>query len=112
LDTVAVDQRRPSPGRFVQFAWLRLSLVNLPRQFQASSGIIGLLMALVRTSDGFQRCEPPVPARNIYHDTVATALTADGWTITDDPLRLSFGGRDLFVDLKRVIQWIESSNTA
>jgi hypothetical protein len=43
--------------------------------------------------------EPPVPAKNIYHDTVIQALTADGWTITDDPLRLSYGGRDLFVDL-------------
>jgi hypothetical protein len=40
-----------------------------------------------------------VPARNIYHDIVVQALTDDGWTITDDPLRLSYGGRDLFVDL-------------
>jgi XisH protein len=40
-----------------------------------------------------------VPAKNIYHDTVIQALTADGWTITDDPLRVSYGGRDLFVDL-------------
>jgi hypothetical protein len=29
-----------------------------------------------------------MPARNIYHDAVVQALTADGWTITDDPLRL------------------------
>jgi hypothetical protein len=27
-------------------------------------------------------------AKNIYHDAVVQALTADGWTITDDPLRL------------------------
>jgi XisH protein len=40
-----------------------------------------------------------VPARNIYHETVVEALTADGWNVTDDPLRLSYGGRDLFVDL-------------
>jgi hypothetical protein len=26
-------------------------------------------------------------------------LEADGWTITDDPLRVPFGGRNLFVDL-------------
>src|SRR4051794_39775287 len=38
-------------------------------------------------------------ARNIYHGAVVRALTADGWTITHDPLTLSFGGRDLFVDL-------------
>jgi hypothetical protein len=40
-----------------------------------------------------------VPARNIYHDTVVHALTADGWTVTHDPLTLSYGGKDLFVDL-------------
>ena len=40
-----------------------------------------------------------MPAKNIYHDAVVHALVADGWTITDDPLTVSFGGRDLFVDL-------------
>lgn len=40
-----------------------------------------------------------MPARNIYHDAVIHALEADGWTITDDPLTLSLGGKDLFVDL-------------
>jgi hypothetical protein len=40
-----------------------------------------------------------VPARNIYHDAVVRALTSDGWTITHDPLTISFGGKDLFVDL-------------
>lgn len=40
-----------------------------------------------------------MPAKNIYHDAVVEALKADGWTITDDPLRLSYGGKDLFVDL-------------
>jgi hypothetical protein len=40
-----------------------------------------------------------VPAKNIYHDAVVHALTADGWTVTHDPLTLSYGGKDLFVDL-------------
>lgn len=40
-----------------------------------------------------------MPAKNIYHDAVLRALTADGWTITHDPLTISYGGRDLFVDL-------------
>jgi len=40
-----------------------------------------------------------LPARNIYHDAVVHALTADGWTITHDPLAISYGGRDLYVDL-------------
>ncbi len=26
-------------------------------------------------------------------------MTADGWRITDDPLRLSYGGRNVYIDL-------------
>lgn len=40
-----------------------------------------------------------MPAKNVYHDAVVAALVADGWTITDDPLPLKVGERDLFVDL-------------
>src|SRR5262249_39421510 len=40
-----------------------------------------------------------MPAKNIYHDAVLQALKADGWTITHDPLTLSYGGKDLFVDI-------------
>ena len=40
-----------------------------------------------------------MPAKNIYHDAVIEALIADGWTITHDPLTISFGAKDLFVDL-------------
>ena len=40
-----------------------------------------------------------MPARDIYHDVVVDALTADGWIITDDPLRLAYGARDVYVDL-------------
>ena len=40
-----------------------------------------------------------MPARNIHHAAVVRALTADGWKITHDPYPLSFGGKDLFVDL-------------
>lgn len=38
-------------------------------------------------------------AKNIYHDAVVDALKADGWTITDDPLALKVGDRDLYIDL-------------
>lgn len=38
-------------------------------------------------------------AKDIYHDTVRTALEKDGWTITDDTFTLSVGKRDVFVDL-------------
>ena len=37
--------------------------------------------------------------RDLYHGTVIKALTDDGWTITDNPLHLSYGGRNLEVDL-------------
>ena len=40
-----------------------------------------------------------MPAKDIYHDSVKHALIKDGWTITHDPLRISWGGRDLYVDL-------------
>jgi hypothetical protein len=40
-----------------------------------------------------------MPAKNVYHDAVVRALIDDGWTITHDPLTISYGGRDLFVDL-------------
>ncbi|MCB0142910.1 MAG: XisH family protein, partial [Caldilineaceae bacterium] len=40
-----------------------------------------------------------MPARDIYHDVVRNALMKDGWTITHDPLRLEWGGKDMYVDL-------------
>ncbi len=40
-----------------------------------------------------------MPARDFYHDVVKSALIADGWTITDDPLVLQWGQKDVFVDL-------------
>jgi hypothetical protein len=40
-----------------------------------------------------------VPARDLYHDAVKNALIKDGWTITDDPLRLSFGLHKVYIDL-------------
>jgi hypothetical protein len=43
--------------------------------------------------------EQAMAAQDIYHDAVVHALIADGWTITDDPLKLDYGGRDLYVDL-------------
>ena len=40
-----------------------------------------------------------MPARDTYHDAVRAALIKEGWTITHDPLRLSWGGKDMYVDL-------------
>lgn len=38
-------------------------------------------------------------AKDKFHDAVKNALIKEGWTVTDDPLFLQFGGVDLFVDL-------------
>ncbi|MEG4443044.1 element excision factor XisH family protein [Microcoleus sp. AT9_B5] len=40
-----------------------------------------------------------MPAKDIYHNTVKTALEKDRWTITNDPLPLKVGKRTLSVDL-------------
>jgi len=40
-----------------------------------------------------------MPRKDLYHDTVIKALLKEGWTITDDPLRLYYGGRNVYVDL-------------
>ena len=39
-----------------------------------------------------------MPAKDLYHDTVKTALIKDGWIITE-PFSLKVGKRDLFIDL-------------
>ena len=38
-------------------------------------------------------------AKDLYHDQFRAALEKDGWTITHDPYTLTFGGRDVFVDV-------------
>ncbi len=40
-----------------------------------------------------------MPATDIYHNPVRNALIKDGWTITHDPYILTFGLRNVFVDL-------------
>jgi hypothetical protein len=38
-------------------------------------------------------------AHDVFHQAVKNALVKDGWTITHDPLALSFGEIDLYIDL-------------
>lgn len=40
-----------------------------------------------------------MPAKDIYHNSLKSALIKDGWTITHDPYVITFGQRDVFVDL-------------
>ncbi|MEC4982817.1 MAG: XisH family protein [Oscillatoria sp. PMC 1068.18] len=40
-----------------------------------------------------------MPAKDIYHNCMKTALIKDGWTITHDPLSLKWGKKDMYVDL-------------
>jgi len=37
-----------------------------------------------------------MPARDVYHNTVKQALIKDGWTITNDPLHLKWGRKDMY----------------
>ena len=40
-----------------------------------------------------------MPAKDIFHDCVKHALIKDSWIVTDDPLSLKIGKKDLFIDL-------------
>ncbi|MEQ8468419.1 MAG: element excision factor XisH family protein [Coleofasciculus sp. E1-EBD-02] len=40
-----------------------------------------------------------MPAKDLFHNTVRTALEKDGWRITDDPLFLKVDSLDFYVDL-------------
>jgi hypothetical protein len=40
-----------------------------------------------------------MPASDRIHEAVRNALVKDGWTITDDPYVLKYGGLSLFADL-------------
>jgi XisH protein len=38
-------------------------------------------------------------AKDIFHNTVKTALQKDGWRITNDPYKLRYGVSDVYIDL-------------
>ena len=38
-------------------------------------------------------------AKDLFHGAVRRALEKEGWTITNDPLFLNFGGVQMFIDL-------------
>ena len=40
-----------------------------------------------------------MPRKDSIHEAIKAALIKDGWTITDDPFFLEYGGDDMFVDL-------------
>ncbi len=40
-----------------------------------------------------------MPKKDIYHHIVLQSLRDDGWEITHDPLWLSYGGRNIYVDV-------------
>ena len=40
-----------------------------------------------------------MPPKDTFHDLVRNALEEEGWTITDDPLTIQYGGVDFYVDL-------------
>lgn len=40
-----------------------------------------------------------MPAKDIYHNAVKTALIKDGWTIVADPYKIRYEDAELFADL-------------
>jgi XisH protein len=40
-----------------------------------------------------------MPAHDVFHAAVKRGLIKEGWTITDDPLYIAFGGVDMYIDL-------------
>lgn len=40
-----------------------------------------------------------MPARDIYHECCKKALIKEGWNITHDPYLITFGTKNVFVDL-------------
>lgn len=40
-----------------------------------------------------------MPARDVYHNNFRTALEKDGWAVTEDPLIIRWGKKDLYIDL-------------
>lgn len=38
-------------------------------------------------------------AKDVYHDTVRTALEKEEWTITDELFRVTIGSRSVYIDL-------------
>ncbi|MHC5611697.1 MAG: XisH family protein [Nostoc sp.] len=40
-----------------------------------------------------------MPAKDVFHKVVKSALEKDGWTITDDPLSLQLEDDQVFIDL-------------
>ncbi|MBP0015143.1 MAG: hypothetical protein J7545_15230 [Roseofilum sp. SBFL] len=40
-----------------------------------------------------------MPARDLFHELVRTALEHEGWTITHDPYPIDLGVVDFYIDL-------------
>ena len=40
-----------------------------------------------------------MPARDVFHKLVRTALENEGWTITHDPYHIDLGFVDFYIDL-------------
>lgn len=49
-------------------------------------------------------------ARDKFHEALKQGLIRDGWTITDDPLQLQYGGVDIYVDL--AAEWLIAAEKA
>jgi hypothetical protein len=65
--------------------------------WRKSDGGAGFRAAAAPADEIEPRRNGLMPVRDRYHDTVKNALIKDGWTITDDPLHVKWGKKDLYV---------------
>jgi hypothetical protein len=49
---------------------------------------------------GSEQRNTTLPAKDRYHDTVKRALTKDGWRVTAEQVRLTFGDRYFWIDIQ------------
>jgi hypothetical protein len=58
-----------------------------------------LIVLYFKRQDPSSEQNSKMPAHDVFHAAVKNALIKDGWTITDDPLFIEFGGVDMYIDL-------------
>lgn len=52
-----------------------------------------------------------MPAKDAFHDSVRSALEREGWTVTDDPYFVNYGGKRIYVDLAAERPTVSSSRS-
>jgi hypothetical protein len=93
LDQLAGDFSDPDTAR----VWIKV-LDKVVKQEMPPADCV-LISTQSKITFDFTEDTTQMPARDLYHDSVRSALEKDGWTITHDPFTMEFGKTNVFVDL-------------